>query len=676
MILIKRYLYFSVPTYLNKAELESLNISAIEEYQNRLYVTNDNRPGNIYIIDRDTNKIVDSIDGFYQNDNLNTYSRVNDISIYAGRLYVSSLSSNRVDVFDIKDNHKHIMSLGTGSWAGGNSLVHAQATVANDEYVFVADSNNTVSVYRQEDIIAQNHFKLKQYHRLELEGSADINRTVQMHIFGDYLLANISGRNYYIYDLRQLESNVGQTPLRAIKKVNLNIQKIDIKDDTILASFSNKIEFYALSDFIKNDFIFTQPTKSISQINKERIGGYDDVLLSENNEIIMAKDETISFIPYKKHSLEYTARSFVEDTKIVFDALPVGTVSQILDNEEAFEIVTNAALRSVRMNSLIKTEILPDKTVRITNYAAKELKDIEIELTLSAVKKWFTLGRIDKIPAFSQIILPLEYFGQNSQFNSVNNDGGQYRKMNALHAKEWLIIMSNFAYMVSQDEFKHLWFNFEDVFGYKMYGNGGPNDVPRGHFLPEDYVHYYDALMARSSISMWRLEMGGGLGNQWNFGISTYGFYSHYYGGWGLIAHEFGHGFDGENLYWDGSGFAAEWAGWQPLIHNLANYHIPKGDLPYMSDDINGFYKDENAKYRSNSVDHNMRRHRSDASMNDIDTYFMGHSKMPQGWFPHRSGFTPETLNNQEKMFLATTRGKNQEGFIDAYACRFDFIPF
>ncbi|WP_279476664.1 hypothetical protein [Aeromonas veronii] len=34
----------------------------------------------------------------------------------------------------------------------------------------------------------------------------------------------------------------------------------------------------------------------------------------------------------------------------------------------------------------------------------------------------------------------------------------------------------------------------------------------------------------------------------------------------------------------------------------MANYHIRKGDLPYLDDDLNGFHKPENDIYRYNSV--------------------------------------------------------------------------
>ncbi|PHZ60411.1 hypothetical protein CRG86_004875 [Photobacterium leiognathi] len=70
-----------------------------------------------------------------------------------GKLYVASLSSNRVDIFDTK-TFELITSLGVGSWAGDDrfTLVHPQGVAANDKYVFVLDNKSEVAVYQQSDI--------------------------------------------------------------------------------------------------------------------------------------------------------------------------------------------------------------------------------------------------------------------------------------------------------------------------------------------------------------------------------------------------------------------------------------------------------------------------------------------------------------------------------------------
>ncbi|ANS86115.1 hypothetical protein VSVS12_02354 [Vibrio scophthalmi] len=65
--------------------------------------------------------------------------------------------------------------------------------------------------------------------------------------------------------------------------------------------------------------------------------------------------------------------------------------------------------------------------------------------------------------------------------------------------------MTNFAYMMSQEEFKHLWFNFNTVFGHDMSGPNSQEDV----FTAEEYQHYYDGMLARDKIQLGVVNYGG-----------------------------------------------------------------------------------------------------------------------------------------------------------------------
>lgn len=244
----------------------------------------------------------------------------------------------------------------------------------------------------------------------------------------------------------------------------------------------------------------------------------------------------------------------------------------------------------------------------------------------------------------------------------------KWRDMNGLYAREWLIMMTNFAYMVSTDEFKHVWFNFEDIMGYNMHSYAGQVHEPGGYFTTEDYNHYYHSMLKRPYVNVGITAMGGGLGSGGITGVDTWLFYSHYYGQWGIIAHEFGHGFDGKS-YGHGTSFANGGNGWQPLMTMFANYLIRKGDLPYMDDNLNGFYKEENDAYQYADISHGKRKHRSDSHMYLLDEYFMTFSDLPQGWFQHEDRFAPESLNNQERMMLAKMPIHGD----DPYLCRFDY---
>ncbi|MGL4984575.1 MAG: hypothetical protein ACRC5N_07735, partial [Plesiomonas sp.] len=418
--------------------------------------------------------------------------------------------------------------------------------------------------------------------------------------------------------------------------------------------------------------------------------------------------------------ITFNADEQVSVRPLVFDQIMPAAISYIFDKDEAHSVLVDRHQRSVNINSLVKTELLDNDTVRITNYAAKELRDINIESKLNGINKWLTLGQIDRLPAYAQITMPLSAFGENGRFNSVNRDGvfdlnnlldhsvnlpgqfehkfssnsdpfaqklarlkptwnirfserngGDWRAMNALYAKEWLIMATNLAYMVSADEFKQTWFDFKNVTGHQMYGEGGNNYVTNGIFSAADYDYYYQSLMKRAYLNLGITSMGGGRGSGAITGVDTFNFVSHYYGGWGVIAHEFGHGFDGGS-YSHGSAFANGGFGWHPYMTGIALYHVRKGDLPYMDDNLNGFHKPENDIYRYNSVSQGGRKYRSDSDMNHVDHYFMQYSTMPQGWTANGSGFTAEqlnTLNNQEKLLMGrvTKEGKPRN------FCRFTF---
>ncbi|KII76006.1 hypothetical protein [Vibrio renipiscarius] len=93
------------------------------------------------------------------------------------------------------------------------------------------------------------------------------------------------------------------------------------------------------------------------------------------------------------------------------------------------------------------------------------------------------------------------------------------------------------------------------------------------------------------------------------------------------------------------------------MITALANYHIRKGDLPYMDDEINGFYKPEHAPYQYVEADPRKRKHRADSHMYMLDDYFMTYSAMPRGWTNNGEDISSQlltSLNNQERMLMAT----------------------
>ncbi|WP_300177220.1 hypothetical protein [uncultured Aliivibrio sp.] len=699
---------------------QEFNISAVERYKNRLYITQDINPGEVLIVDATTGEELGKIDGV--SSGLSAYRRIYELYIDGNRLFVASLSSNRVDIYDLDNNHQLIMSLGTGSYSGTNGLTHPQAVVSNQDYIIVAETFDEISVYRQQDAVPENHLRAPRYARLKFDGTSLYN-TVQMHVIEDYLFVFTANNSYRIYDLNKVEAAaVTGEHLAPEMMIHSSLQKIDKDGDQLVINMADqdgRIEWHNITDVIANDFRFISPTKVTKHLDGQSVGSLRDLHYS-SGELISATNREVRFDTLRTNDITFMPGQQVETTDLAFDQIMPSSISEILTLDEQHHILTDRTLRSVKVNSPVKTEFRDKNTVLITNYAPVELKDLTLELKLNGVDRWFTLANLDRIPAFTQITLPLSAFG-DGQFNTNEKDGyldltnlfasnmnyagdfdyrfhsfsdsfaqklanlkpdweirfsrdsdGYWRSMNALYAREWLIILTNLAYMVSQEEFEHLWFNYERIFGYNLHGLSGEENKPGGYFTPEDYQHWYDALMNRPVTNVAVSLRGGGQGDHHTFGVDTWNFYTHYYGDWSVIAHEFGHGFDGLQTFPDGSVFAASWKGWQPLISDLANYQIRKGDLPYMDDSLNGFYKPEYAEYHHVGVSQGMRKHRADNNMNMIDNYFMSRSTMPRSWATNGEQVNTQVianLKNQEQMLMAYYPMKEETSNL----CRFTY---
>ncbi|MGL5007717.1 MAG: hypothetical protein ACRC53_10240 [Plesiomonas sp.] len=703
--------------------LDANLVTAVERYKNSLYVTQNSNPGKVIIIDIPSKQVIGDISGINTATGFAGYNYLSELYIRNNLLYVVSRFSHRIDIFDLDNNHQHVTTLGTGKGgAGSNRLDRAQAVVANDHYVMVADSLNLIKVYRQEDVTPENNLKIPAIGHLQFEGKYS-NRFVQMHLLKDYLIVHTAGKNYYIYDLRKLDQSINDGVALAPEQIITDsaLQKMDTDGDQLVVNFKDHIAWYQIDDFISNGFRFTNETFSVNRINQQPISALKDVHLAGDT-LVTANNNGLGINKLLTKEITFVSGDSLSVPQFNFDQLLPSSVSYIFDKDEPYDVLINRDLRSVNINSLVKTELIDNEWVRITNYAAKELHDINIESKLSGINKWFVLGQFDRLPAYAQIILPLSAFGDNGRFNSANRDGifdlnalldnsvalseqlthrfssnsdpfaqklsrlkpswnvrfatknpndNKWRAMNALYAKEWLIIATNLAYIVSAEEFKHVWFNFKDVLGYDMFGNGGNNYVANGIFKAEDYEHYYQSLMKRPTLNVGITSMGGGLGSAGITGIDTFNFVSHYYGSWGIIAHEFGYGFDGRN-YSHNSAFARGSHGWHPLITVMANYHIRKGDLPYMDDNLNGFYKPENAIYRYAQPGNGGRKYRSDSHMYPTDHYFMQFSNMPMGWLVNEKDFSVEQLaglNNQEQLLMGTLLKDTEKRNL----CRFTF---
>lgn len=712
--------YFGNPIRLTPLDLnqDRFSATAVERYRDRLYVTRSVQNQNNYIdvYNIKTNEIIDRIEGSTTSSGQTyKYHRLNELYIEDNYLFVVSWESNRVDVLDLDNNHQHIMQIGIDS-STGTGLFRPQSVVGNNNYLFISDAKDKIAVIEKTQVTPENSNHMDRFASLAFGSGQYSHRLVQMHILNDYLLVNTSNNNYAIYDTRKIQPGI---TLQPEKVVAIAPNKIDRSGEHLIININGRLEWHKISTFIANNFEFIEPEGNIKSLNGDEINNYQDIHF-DNNELITITANNININSYIVNSnITFTADQSIEVTPVQFNQLMPSAIQKIYTNNDTLDILTNAELRSVRINKLINTKFIDNSTVEITNYNAKTVTNIDIFAKLNGIDKWFILGNIDTLPPFTRITLPLSAFGEVGRYNSSNNDGvfdlstimsrddnftdllqtsfnsktdkfvqkikkikprwnirttgastGNWLPMSPLHAREYLIMMTNFAYMASSEEYKLFWFNFSEMYGdgTEFYGNAGPVEGPNGFFTPNDYDHYYDAMLNRDYLSLGVVQNVGGLGSPSITGISENNFYLHYYGYYGILAHEFGHGFDGKHLYNDGTAFAASWFGFQPMMTDLGMYLIRKGDMPYLDvdEDLNGFYKDENAQYRHFPVTAK-RAHRPDSNSNKFDKWFMASSTMPQGWFANTDSFKYEQLNNHEKASIAKL---NKDG-LQLPICRF-----
>lgn len=700
--------YFGNPITFTPDQLdqESFRATAIERYKERLYVTRSvpNEYNYIDVYDINTNQKVARLDAITTSDGqTHNFRQLNELYIEDNHLFIVSWEANRVDVLDLDNNHQHVMQIGIDT-STGSGLYRPQSVVGNSDYLFVSDAKENIAVIQRSEVTPENSNHMNRFASLAFGAGQYSHRLVQMHILGDYLLVNTTNNNYVIYDIRKIEQ--GEI-LQPEKTVTTAPNKIDRFGDYLIVNINNRLEWHHIPTFVENNFEFIAPEGKVLQINNSQVTNFQDIH-SDNNELVTVSSDKITINKIIDGAILFNANERIDSTPIIYDQIMPSAIQKIYTNNESFDLITNPSLRSVRINELVHTTFVDNNTVQITNYNAKKVNNIDIEARINGVNKWFVLGNIDQIPPFTRITLPVTAFGEVGRYNSKNADGvfdithimmgedkfnkllktsfssktdefvqklqkikprwsiqtlnilggegSNWLKMSPLHAREALIMLTNFAYMASSEEFKLFWFNFSEMFsnGEEMFGNAGRVDGPGGYFKPEDYEYYYNGMMNRDYLRIGAVKNVFGYGNVGFTGVSETFYYTHYYGYYGVLAHEFGHGFDGKQLYVDGSAFASGDFGFQPLMTDIGMFLIRKGDMPYLSsdEDLNGFYKDENAQYRHFAAT-SKREHRSDNESNLIDQWYMSTSTMPQGWFAHSESFQYQQLNNHEKTAIA-----------------------
>lgn len=641
----------------------------------KVYVGNTNSTfSRIDRFDLKTQQPLTSITGFTKNGVTEKYRVVSDVIEHKNRLYVASLSSNRVDIYDTQNDDQIIMSLGTGTWSGdtfNNTLTHPYAVAANDNYIFVADITGKISVYNQSDAIDANHKRASKYAFLSLPESNDISRNIKLEVVGNELIASFDSTATYVYDISKLEKSTELVEPKYTTHFKRNIYE-SMSGDVYTADKNGQLNVYSVDKLHFNDPAnIATPDQNMTKYfdenkNKEQslTAAFD--LAAEDKTLAMLQGNTILLADIE--SIKMHLSNTIGETPKIIDLMAENVArTPLLFDGESWESLTEK--HAIRINRLLSGK--QDKTnLSITSYAAQETSNLNVEAQFKGNDIWLTLGSIERLPAFNQYTteqklvdnyayptidgtqsvsfygisdvsyLPSDLFDirltsetdefvkkitnlrmkWSLSFGKYSQADGNWAKITPVYAREWMIIMANFAYVMNSPEFEHLWFNYKQSIGggeHEFYGNAGPVYAPGGYFNSEDYQRIFKEFMERGGIRLGISTIGGGLGGGDVLGIDTWNYYAHYYNsGIGIVGHEFGH-------HWgaDGSGFSAEWTGLQLMSHDIHQMMIRSQELPYLDDNLNGFYKTPREDLYNGIAQH-MRVPRPASNMNIVERYF------------------------------------------------------
>lgn len=334
--------------------------------------------------------------------------------------------------------------------------------------------------------------------------------------------------------------------------------------------------------------------------------------------------------------------------------------SRILQNGESWETITDREQRSFSVNRPIRVRLTEGNRIEVTSYMMTETTDVEIWAESVSFPEPLRMLKLSRLAPLAQnvYLLPTTHadgflVGKSGKKHfirkravyhdgdltfSVTADDARYRqiaaldvdwflyfgkydepgkwpRINALYAREWIIMMTNLAAVASSEELEVLLTNH-----YRQ-SNGKDVEFHRddGTYFStkQEYVDLLESIRRKPSFRLGVTSMGGGLGGGETLGVDTWNFYSHYYNGSSILVHEFGHTLG----YGHSSSFC--YGEYQDYMTQVWVMLIRLGKLPYLSDDFNGFYKPENEPYRYNGIDEKFRKPRPNGAFNPPEQFLI-----------------------------------------------------
>lgn len=651
---------------------------AVYVHQDILYIGDSYPVPQVLRYDLKTKKVLPKV--VISQDNSLGYSVVwkdlTDIYLDDQYLYVANGVDQRVDIFTLKENKaEFVMSLGAGTSNVDQTtvgLTYPMGVIANKNYVFVADQQNQISVWKQSDILATNSRQAVKTARLSLPNCMKGCMT-RLELIGDQLFAATNQGDSYVYDVKNL-NNANLQNLVQPNKVQSNAATafyLSATDQLMYAvQPTGRIQLFKQNDMLKAKQVL--PEVQFDAVSRYRlannntynlskaldIASYSDVIFSLNEQKIVA-------LPIRRLQ-QVKKNSTVEPVRLIESK----TLEQkrVLQDGENWSVLTNSNERHVYMNQILSANF-DRNSIRLKSYSAVPVRDLQIRAKLRQSDQWVVLAELDQLTPFSESSIPFT-LNNNTWFNLVDGSGairlngvdsftevptnlfdeiridsetdehvkklntikakwklyfgkydepGKWCRITPAYAREWVIMMTNMAYMLSTPEFETLWFNHKAVMGHDFFGNAGKVNAANGFYTAADYQRVYHEILNRSEINLGVTNMGGGLGGGAVLGVDTWLFYGHYrLSGFRIIAHEFGHHWGGH-----GSAWAMEGHGFEAMVDWL-NFYFQRrsGSLPYMDPNVNAFHLLSNSEVCQGINQNMVKGVASTAPWNKVDEYF------------------------------------------------------
>lgn len=675
LLLLKQLRFADASSEMNAATfgLETWNPVAIELKNDVLYIANSTQTAHILRYDLKTKKVLSPIRPESLSGLAKAWDTVSDIYIDNNRLYVGSFPASRIDVIDLEPAEPvFMMSLGTGQWWGDAKklIVHTHAIAANDDFVFSPDIQGRINIWKQSVVTKANHLNATKHAYFALPGCERACK-VKLNIQDDYLYATLDNGNTFVYDAKNIAAN---TTIQPLKRESGLATSLDFTEEGLIhaAKPNGSIVSFKSQDLSKLQRVL--PTETLSSIHQYRLEGQEQKrslakafdLISYNGQILSLNNQKITILPL--HYLNQRQSTLSTNPIELKKDLAISS-ARMLQDGESWATLTNVAERHIYMDRILSAELFSD-AIQLQSYSAVAVNDLEIQAKLKHSDAWFVLAKLDQLDAFSKIKLKLA-LNDRSRFNRVDGNGSiqlqglsqfsqlpaelfdfkitsktdlhaqklasikpkwkiyfgtynqegdsKWRRINPLYAREWTIMMTNFAYMLSTPEFEHMWFNHKKVMGHDFFGNDGPTDSPNGFYNAAKYSAVYNNIMNRPQISLGITAMGGGLGGGVVLGVDHWIYFGHYrQSGYGIVAHEFGHHWGNHSSAWARADY-----GFQPMMDWL-NFYFQRqaGGLPYMDPNVNKFHLAAPSQLYGDISPNILNGVASKTPLNPVDRYF------------------------------------------------------